>query len=95
MTSYRSLLGTLQWIAGISRPDIKFDVFTSSRVGEDATVRNLIDLNKIVTKLRTEKFILFPKLNLKEHVTILVYSDASFKNLDNKVNSANCLLIFC
>ena len=34
MTSYRSLLGKLQWFAGISRPDIKFGVFTSSRVGK-------------------------------------------------------------
>lgn len=94
MTAYRSLLGKLQWIAGISRPDIKFDVFCSSRVGKDATVRNLIDLNKIVTKLRTEKFIMFPKLDLKENLSILVYSDASFKNLDNKVNSGRGYVIF-
>ena len=47
-----------------------------------------------MTKLRTARFILFPKLNLKEHVTILVYSDASFKNLDNKGNSGRGYVIF-
>ena len=94
VTQYRSLLGKLQWLANISRPDIKFDVFQSSRVGNVKTVGNLMQLNKIVTKLGTEKHIIFRKLDLKGKINMIIYSDAAFKNLDNKVNSGRGYLIF-
>ena len=94
-TDYRSLLGKLQWIAGVSRPDIKFDVYLCSRVGKTPKIRNLLELNKIVSRVSSEeKYIVYPKLDLKSKLRLLVYCDASFKNLDSKVNSGRGYVIF-
>lgn len=93
-TGYLSLLGKLSWLANITRPDLKWDVYYHSRKNNSATVQDLLDLNGVVSKLNDKKKIRFPKLNLKDGVKIVVHSDASFGNLDNKVNSGRGYIIF-
>ena len=93
-TEYLSLLGKLSWLSYITRPDLKFDVYEYSKFNKSPTIQNLADLNGIVSKLNKKKCLRFPKLNLKEPLTLVVYSDASFANLDNKVNSGRGYVIF-
>ena len=58
-------------------------------------MKDLLELNKVVSKLNVAKRIRFPKLDLKQgQLKIVVYSDASFGNLDNKVNSSRGYIIF-
>ena len=92
-TQYLSLLGKLSWLSQITRPDLKFDVYQFSRYNKHPTVQNLRDLNGVVSKLNTQKEIHFPRLDPKEPWKIIVYADASFANLDNKVNSARGYIV--
>ena len=77
-THYLSLLGKLSWLSYISRPDLKWDVYNMSRLNKSPTVKDLLDLNKVVTKLNVKKRIRLPKLDLKSGLQIIVHSDASF-----------------
>ena len=94
ITQYRSLQGKLSWLSNITRPDLKFDVYTASRKNQNPTVGDLKSLNKVVSKLNTQKSIKFPCLNLGAGTKLVVHSDASFGNLDDKVNSGRGYVIF-
>ena len=94
-TAYLSLLGKLSWLAQITRPDLKWDVYYQSRQNKSPTVQHLLDLNKVVSKLNTKKRVRYPKLDLKEGgLKIVVYSDASLGNLDGKINSSRGYVVF-
>ena len=93
-TQYLSLLGKLSWLSYITRPDLKWDVFNYSRCNKNPTIQNLLDLNGVVSKLNVEKRIRFSKLDMKQSPKLIVYSDASFANLDGKVNSSRGYVIF-
>ena len=93
-TQYLSLLGKLSWMSYITRPDLKWDVYNASRKNKNPTIQDLMSLNKVVGKLVQDKCIRYPRTNLKGNIKIVVYSDASFGNLDDKINSARGYLIF-
>ena len=93
-TQYLSLLGKLSWLSYITRPDLKFDVYVFSKCNKAPTIQNLHDLNGIVAKLNIKKGSRFLRLNLKEPLSIIVYTDASFGNLDNRINSGRGYVIF-
>ena len=92
-TSYLSLLGKLSWLSYVTRPDLKFDVYTFSRKNKSPTVQDLMDLNGVVSKLKQVKCVRFPRLMLK-NLRIVVFADASFGNLDDKVQSSRGYVIF-
>ena len=92
-TSYLSLLGKLSWLSYVTRPDLKFDVYTFSRKNKSPTVQDLLDLNGVVSKLKQVKYVRFPRLQLK-NLRIVVFADASFGNLDDKVCSSRGYVIF-
>ena len=93
-TSYLSLLGKLSWLSYITRPDLKFDVYTFARKNKSPTVQDLLDLNGAVSKVYQRKKVRFPRLDMKNKVKIVVFADASFGNLDEKVNSSRGYVIF-
>lgn len=93
-TGYLSLLGKLSWLSNVTRPDLKWDVYFYSRKNGTPTISDMIGLNGIVSKLNEKKHIRFPKLQLKDGLKIIVHSDASFSNLDQKVNSGRGYIIF-
>ena len=76
-----SLIGRLNWVASLSRPDIPYDVCELSTSLKHATVKNILDANKVVKKLKSDSLVLkFQSIN-EENVKIVVYSDSSFGNL--------------
>ena len=94
-TAYLSLLGKLSWLSQITRPDLKWDVYNQSRLNKSPTIQDLLELNKVVSKLNIKKRIRYPKLELKEgDLTIVVFNDASFGNLEDKVNSSRGYVVF-
>lgn len=93
-TCYLSLLGKLSWLSHITRPDLKYDVYHFSRKNKSAVVQDLMDLNGVVSKLNEKKRIRFPKMDLQGGVKLVVHTDASFGNLDNKVNSCRGYVVF-
>ena len=73
---------------------MKFDVHIAAKKNKSPNVQDVLELNKMVSKVRLQKRIRFPKLDLTDNLKIAVYSDASFANLDDKVNSARGYVMF-
>ena len=48
----RSAVGQLTWLAGISRPDISFNVCIAATRAGTATIGDALDVNKIISKVQ-------------------------------------------
>ena len=91
----REVIGQLNWLAGISRPDISFDVCQASTRIEDATVADVIVVNKIVRKIKNEpSHVLFPCLDLSS-VHLKTYTDASLNNLPRGTSEGGTITFLC
>ena len=87
-TSYRSAVGHLNWVAEISRPDISFSVCEASTKFKQATVADVLYVNKIIKNVKNSKnAINFPQLNLN-NIKLQLFTDASFNNLPNRGSQA-------
>ena len=92
---FRSLVGQLGWLCSNSCPDISYDVLELSCKVNNPTIGDIIAANKCLKKACLfESNIYFPKLNDLNNCNLLVYSDASYGNLPNGVNSAGGFIIF-
>ena len=81
---FRALIGQLSWIATQTRPDIAFDVCELSGHCKDATVGDVVRLNKVISRVVGDNFcLLFEKLSAVEDCIIECFSDASFGNLSD------------
>ena len=91
-TLYRSAVRQLNWIAGISRPDISFSVCEASTKFKQATIVDALYVNKITKKVKnTKNEIRFPQLNLN-NVKLQLFTDASFNNLPNGGSQAGQMI---
>lgn len=80
-TSLRAAIGQLNWIAGMSRPDLSFDVCQLSSLVKNATVSDMIYANKVIKRAQTEPLsLLVPSLDLSQS-KIVTFADASYNNL--------------
>ena len=89
----KSMIGKANWLATMTRPDISFQVCFIGSSQEDATVNNILCMNKLIRHIKaTPVSILFPNLDMK-NIYLVVYSDASYKNLA-KGGSQGAYIIF-
>ena len=78
----RSKIGQLLWVARQSRPDVLYDVCSLARNLKVATVEHLIEANKIVKRLKSEKVTLkYQHLGNDSSLKLVTFSDASLGNL--------------
>ena len=92
--TYRSAVGQLNWVAGISRPDIIFSVCEASTNFKQATVADVLYVNKIIKNVKNYKntiLINFPQLNLNS-VKLQLFTDASFNNIPNGGSQAGQII---
>ena len=80
----RSLIGQLNWITRVSRPDIGFGVCQLGSTLKNATVSDLVKANKLLRHVKnTPNSICFTKFSDLKNLKVVVYTDASFANLPN------------
>ena len=76
---YRSVVGQINWVAGISRPDTSFSVYEAST----KTVADVYHVNKIIRNGKnTKNCIKSPHLDLKK-LQLKLFTNASFNDLPN------------
>ena len=91
---YRALVGQITWVATHTRPDVAFEACVLSSSYFEATVEDLLRLNRLVEKLKRDNLnLFFPRLENLQNCTLECFTDASFKNLSNG-NSQGGLIIF-
>ena len=86
---YRALVGSINWAAQQTRPDLAFDIMEMSIKFKDPLVSDLMRANKCIKRLKMEDVsIKFGRLidNL-DNVSIMTWSDAAFANLLDRVSS--------
>ena len=82
-TMLRGVLGQLNWVANMTRPDLSYTVSALSSNITQATIADIKTANKAVKVVRDSSTqMLFPSLN-PETVRVTVHTDASFNNHDN------------
>ena len=80
-TEFRGVVGQLNWVSGITRPDISFEVCNASTKCASPTIRDVIRLNKVIRQLKNDNCqLFFPSMDPLQ-VKLTVYTDASFNNL--------------
>ena len=93
VTSYRSILGAINWIVLGSRPDKAFEMVELATKANSATVEDLIKARKVLRRLQEfESYIMFPCID--NPWLIYVFTDASLANLPDGVSSSLGIVIF-
>jgi len=95
-TTYRRLIGRLNWAVQGSRPDMAFDMINMSTKLKEANVGDLTRAIKVIRRLNNIKSVIsFPKLS--QNVSdwhIWVFTDASLGNINNGTGSTGAHIIW-
>ena len=82
-SAMRSTIGKLNWLAGISRPDLSFEVCQFSSKVTQAVVEDIVQLIKIVHRAKKhDAKVIIPQLDFST-VQITIYTDSNLNNLPN------------
>ena len=82
LEAYRFKVAQIMWIARQTRPDVMFDASNLAASVKDITLQNVIDANKVIRKLKSEKVALkFQFLGDENALELVIFSDASLGNL--------------
>ena len=91
----KGLIGQLQWVAKLTRPDIAFDTSQLSAKVKKATTDDVKRANKVVRKLKSELIaICIPNVGRVTEASLYVYCDSSFANVDSDCGSQGGFIIF-
>ena len=78
----RSRIGQIRWLCRVSRPDIGYFACIASTTFKTATVKSLIEMNKLIKHVKnTPSCIEIPKFKDLASLELLVFTDASYGNL--------------
>ena len=91
----RSTIGQLNWVSTQTRPDITFDTCEVSVRLKDATIRDIIKVNKIIRKLKAEKVSLkFSDMGNLTPIKLVSFSDVSFCNPSEQSSQGGYIIFF-
>ena len=92
---FRRMVGQLNWAARQTRPDLMFEVLELSIKLTKPCVQDYLRAVKAIQKLKcVDVSVLIPHLENMSEWKILVWADAAFANLSDKVSSAGGYVIF-
>ncbi len=93
--NYQEVVGQLHWISTQSRPDLSFDVLDLSTVTQDCMSKQRSKINKVVRKAKNNEYrMVFPSLHSPQDMEIILFTDASYANLSDRVSSAGGYVVF-
>ena len=85
----RAKIGEILWMSLMTRPDLSYDVNVLSSKVSKATVSTVMELNRLVTKVKKNKnnHLRFTKLGNISDLSVKVFLDASYGNRDDGTRS--------
>ena len=91
---FRSAVGSVNWLAGTTRPDLCFEVMEMSTKFGRASVSDVRQAARLIKKAKEQSMkVRFPKLGNSEDIVILAYGDGAFASLPDHVSSCGGRLI--
>ena len=81
--AFRSKVGQILWTSRQCRPDVMFDACQLASNMKDGKVEHLLDVNKVIRKLKSENVVLKFQYLGPGPLKLLVFTDASFGNLND------------
>ena len=91
----KGLIGQLQWIAKLTRPDIALDTSDLSSKVKAATTDDVKRANKVVRKVKSDPMMIrIPNVGSISEASIYTYCDSSFANLTDDCASQGGFIIF-
>ena len=95
-TTFRSVVGSMNWVGHGTRPDILYDLIELSMHFNQATVADLLRAVKIARKLKeADSTIFFPALSGNpSEWKLVVFTDAALGNLPDGFSSTAARLVF-
>ena len=93
-SDFRSIAGSLQWLAGQCRPEIGPVVSLSNR-GKDTTYKDLQRLFEAVAYLKetSDRGLVYQDLALNDETVFVTYTDSSFANAELKSQFGVCVFL--
>lgn len=91
---YRSVAGSLQWVAGQTRPDVAATVSLHSKGGK-ATYADLAAMYEAVDHLRktSDKGFTMNPAAIDDSTLVITYADSSWANAENYTSQHGCLIL--
>eukprot|EP00435_Cladocopium_sp_Y103_P039269 s577_g10.t1 len=91
---YRSVAGSLQWVAGQTRPDVAATVSLHSK-GSKATYADLTAMYDAVDHLRqtSDKGFVMNPTAIDDSTIVVTYADSSWANAENYASQHGCLIM--
>ena len=94
-TTYRQLIGQLNWAVQGSRPDIAFEMIKMSTKLKQGKVEDLTRAIKKISRLKDiQSFMTFPRLTSLEDLKIVVFTDASLGNINDRAGSTGAFIVW-
>ena len=94
LTTYRGMVGAINWVVRTSRPDLCYDMIHLSTKFKGGNIDNWKDARKVLSNIvQNRAHITLANIgNLKE-AELWLYTDASFGNLNDGVDSTGSYII--
>ena len=94
-TTYRQLIGQLNWAVQGSRPDIAFEMIKMRTKLKQGKVEDLTRAIKKISRLKDiQSFMTFPRLTSLEDLKIVVFTDASLGNINDGAGSTGAFIVW-
>ena len=95
VTHLRQIMGKVNWVIRITRPDLSYDMVYLSTRFHRGTISDIKDATKVLSKVQMNKSVIrIPNLEDFNDLEIWSFSDASLGNLNDKTESVGAHVIF-
>ena len=94
LTIYRMMVGCTNWVARITRPDLNYDMVSLSTKFKGGKVEDLKTAKKVLANIvQNEATITLSSVGDLRKAELWLYTDASFGNLNNGVDSTGSYIL--